>query len=212
MNIWLVDDHHLFRAGFKTLLCRLRDANVTFEASNGQEFIDHLVTARPDIVFMDIAMPVMDGVQATEEALSRFPDLKIIILSMYGEKEYYTRLVDLGICGFLLKSCDFKEVEMAIEAVRNGEYYFSQELLQQMVFQSSASQPDYDLSQRERDILVEICNGESNQEIADRLFISKRTVEKHRANIMMKTGCGNTASLVVFAVKNGFYRIDGKNI
>lgn len=212
MNIWLVDDHHLFRAGFKTLLCRLRDANVTFEASNGQEFVDHLVTARPDIVFMDIAMPVMDGVQATEEALSRFPDLKIIILSMYGEKEYYTRLVDLGICGFLLKSCDFKEVEMAIEAVRNGEYYFSQELLQQMVFQSSASQPDYDLSQRERDILVEICNGESNQEIADRLFISKRTVEKHRANIMMKTGCGNTASLVVFAVKNGFYRIDGKNI
>lgn len=212
MNIWLVDDHHLFRAGFKTLLCRLRDANVTFEASNGQEFIDHLVTPRPDIVFMDIAMPVMDGVQATEEALSRFPDLKIIILSMYGEKEYYTRLVDLGICGFLLKSCDFKEVEMAIEAVRNGEYYFSQELLQQMVFQSSASQPDYDLSQRERDILVEICNGESNQEIADRLFISKRTVEKHRANIMMKTGCGNTASLVVFAVKNGFYRIDGKNI
>ncbi len=212
MNIWLVDDHHLFRAGFKTLLCRLRDANVTFEASNGQEFIDHLVTARPDIVFMDIAMPIMDGVQATEEALARFPDLKIIILSMYGEKEYYTRLVDLGICGFLLKSCDFKEVEMAIEAVRNGEYYFSQELLQQMVFQSSASQPDYDLSQRERDILVEICNGESNQEIADRLFISKRTVEKHRANIMMKTGCGNTASLVVFAVKNGFYRIDGKNI
>ena len=168
MNIWLVDDHHLFRAGFKTLLCRLRDANVTFEASNGQEFIDHLVTARPDIVFMDIAMPIMDGVQATEEALSRFPDIKIIILSMYGEKEYYTRLVDLGICGFLLKSCDFKEVEMAIEAVRNGEYYFSQELLQQMVFQSSASQPDYDLSQRERDILVEICNGESNQEIADR--------------------------------------------
>lgn len=212
MNIWLVDDHHLFRAGFKTLLCRLRDANVTFEASNGQEFIDHLVTARPDIVFMDLAMPVMDGVKATEVALARFPDLKIIILSMYGEKEYYTRLVDLGICGFLLKSCDFKEVEMAIEAVRNGEYYFSQELLQQMVFQSSASQPDYDLSQRERDILVEICNGESNQEIADRLFISKRTVEKHRANIMMKTGCGNTASLVVFAVKNGFYRIDGKNI
>ena len=208
MNIWLVDDHHLFRAGFRTLLCRLRNANVTCEASNGQDFIDHLVVAKPDIVFIDIAMPVMDGVKATEEALARFPDLKIIILSMYGEKEYYTRLVDLGISGFLLKSCDFKEVEMAIEAVKNGDYYFSQELLQQMVFQSSASQPDYDLSQRERDILTEICNGESNQEIADRLFISKRTVEKHRANIMMKTGCGNTASLVVFAVKNGFYKID----
>ncbi len=208
MNIWLVDDHHLFRAGFRTLLCRLRDANVTFEASDGREFVDHLVVAKPDVVFMDIAMPRMDGVKATEAALAAYPDIKIIILSMYGEKEYYTKLVDLGISGFLLKSCDFKEVEMAIDAVRNGEYYFSQELLQQMVFQSSASQQDYDLSQRERDILTEICNGESNQEIADRLFISKRTVEKHRANIMMKTGCGNTASLVVFAVKNGLYHID----
>lgn len=208
MNIWLVDDHHLFRAGFRTLLCRLRDANVVFEAADGREFIDHLVVAKPDIVFLDIAMPNMDGIKATEEALAAHPDIKIIILSMYGEKDYYTRLVDIGIRGFLLKSCDFKEVEMAIEAVRNGDYYFSQELLQQMIFQSSASQPDYDLSQREHDILTEICNGGSNQEIAEKLFISKRTVEKHRANIMMKTGCGNTASLVVFAVKNGLFRID----
>lgn len=208
MNIWLVDDHQLFRAGFKTLLCRLRDANVTFEANNGQEFIDHLVCAHPDVVFMDIAMPQMDGVKATELALNANPDLKIIILSMYGEKEYYSRLVDIGVRGFLLKSCDFKEVEMALEAVKNGDYYFSQELLQQMIFQSSGSQSEDELSQRERDVLTEICNGESNQEIADKLYISKRTVEKHRANIMMKTGCGNTASLVVFAVKNGLYKIN----
>lgn len=207
MNIWLVDDHQLFRAGFKTLLCRLRSANVTFEASDGQEFIDHLVCARPDIVFMDIAMPNMDGVKATELALAANPDLKIIILSMYGEKEYYSRLVDIGVRGFLLKSCDFKEVEMALDAVSNGEYYFSQELLQQMVFKSTGSQPEEELSTREMAVLTEICNGSSNQEIAEKLFISKRTVEKHRANIMMKTGCGNTASLVVFAVKNGLYRI-----
>lgn len=207
MNIWLVDDHQLFRAGFKTLLCRLRNANVTFEASNGQEFIDHLVCARPDVVFMDIAMPHMDGVQATEMALASNPDLKIVILSMYGEKEYYSHLVDIGVRGFLLKSCDFKEVEMALEAVENGDYYFSQELLQQMVFKPTGSQPDEELSAREKAVLTEICNGESNQEIADKLFISKRTVEKHRANIMMKTGCGNTASLVVFAVKNGLYKI-----
>lgn len=207
MNIWLVDDHQLFRAGFKTLLCRLRNANVTFEASDGQEFIDHLVCARPDIVFMDIAMPNMDGVKATELALASNPDLKIIILSMYGEKEYYSRLVDIGVRGFLLKSCDFKEVEMALDAVSGGEYYFSQELLQQMVFRSTGSQPEEELSSRERAVLTEICNGSSNQEIAEKLFISKRTVEKHRANIMMKTGCGNTASLVVFAVKNGLYRI-----
>ena len=208
MNIWLVDDHQLFRAGFKTLLCRLRDANVTFEANDGQEFIDHLYVAKPDVVFMDIAMPNMDGVAATERALAQWPEIKIIILSMFGEKEYYAKLVDIGIRGFLLKSCDFKEVEMALEAVKNGDYYFSQELLQQMVFQSSQGQPDNELSQREKDVLTQICNGDSNQEIAEKLFISKRTVEKHRANIMMKTGCGNTASLVVFAVKNGLYKIN----
>ena len=208
MNIWLVDDHQLFRAGFKTLLCRLRDANVTFEANDGQEFIDHLYVAKPDVVFMDIAMPNMDGVVATERALAQWPEIKIIILSMFGEKEYYAKLVDIGIRGFLLKSCDFKEVEMALEAVKNGDYYFSQELLQLMVFPSSQGQPDNELSQREKDVLTQICNGDSNQEIAEKLFISKRTVEKHRANIMMKTGCGNTASLVVFAVKNGLYKIN----
>ena len=122
MNIWLVDDHQLFRAGFKTLLCRLRDANVTFEANDGQEFIDHLYVAKPDVVFMDIAMPNMDGVVATERALAQWPEIKIIILSMFGEKEYYAKLVDIGIRGFLLKSCDFKEVEMALEAVKNGDY------------------------------------------------------------------------------------------
>ena len=208
LNIWLVEDNPFFRTGIKTLLQRLPDVTVTFEAADGQEFLNQLRLDQPDLVFLDIAMPNVDGVQATQEAMQLFPNLKIIIFSMYGEKEYYTQLVDLGISGFLLKNCDFKEVEMAIATVRSGEYYFSQELLQQMVFQSSASQPDYDLSSREKDILTEICNGKSNQEIADELFISKRTVEKHRANLMIKTGCGNTATLVVFAIKNGLYKID----
>lgn len=209
-KIWLVDDHQLFRAGFKTLLSRITNIEVTFDASDGNEFLEKLATQQPEIVFLDISMPHIDGIEATSKALAMFPDIKIIILSMFGEQEYYTKLVDMGIKGFLLKSSDFKEVEMAINAIIAGDYYFSQELLQQMMFHKNSAKQTIandELSEREKEILHEICNGLSSQAIADKLFISKRTVEKHRANLMMKTGCSNTASLVVFAVKNDIFNI-----
>ncbi len=210
LKIWLVDDHTLFRNGFRTLLSRVEGIEVTFEASDGKEFLDKLKTEQPDLVFMDIAMPEIDGIEATQHALEQYPDLKIIILSMFGEKEYYVRLADMGIRGFLLKSCDFSEVEMAIDKIRNGDYYFSQEILQQMIFANNPAQteaPVEELSTREKEILVEICKGASNQEIADTLYISKRTVEKHRANLLLKTGSSNTASLVVYAVKKGLFDV-----
>ena len=210
-TVWLVDDPQLFRAGFRTLLGRIPDIEVTFDASNGSEFLERLAHEQPEIVFLDIQMPNIDGIEATRRALSRYPDLKIIILSMFGEQEYYTELVDLGIKGFLLKSSDFKEVEMAIAAITSGDYYFSQELLQQMMFHKNPvarqTMGADELSKREKEILHEICNGLSSQAIAEKFFISKRTVEKHRANLMMKTGCPNTASLVVFAVKNNIFDI-----
>ncbi len=200
----------MFRAGFKTLLLRLGNLVVEREASNGAEFLDLLMVSQPDLVFLDIAMPQMDGNEAALKALAMFPELKLIVLSMFGDQEYYSRLVEIGVKGYLLKSADFKEVEMAIESVLAGEYYFSQELMQQAMRQNglmrSGSVPS-DLSEREKEILLEICNGLSNQEVADKLFISKRTVEKHRANLMLKTGCSNTASLVVYAIKNNFLRI-----
>ena len=209
-KVWLVDDHQLFRAGFKTLLSRLGNLVVEREASNGAEFLDLLMVSQPDLVFLDIAMPQMDGNEAALKALAMFPDLKLVVLSMFGDQEYYSRLVEIGVKGYLLKSADFKEVEMAIESVLAGEYYFSQELMQQAMRQNglmrNGSVP-CDLSEREKEILLEICNGLSNQEVADKLFISKRTVEKHRANLMLKTGCSNTASLVVYAIKNNFLRI-----
>lgn len=210
LKIWLIDDHHLFRAGFKTLLSRLPFVSVVFEGSDGSDFLSQLRVDKPDLVFLDIAMQNVDGIKATETALANDPDLCIVILSMFGEKEYYTKLVELGVRGFLLKSCDFKEVETAIKVIKDGDFYFSQELMQQMALAKHSSttlNPCDDLSEREKDVLTEICNGGSNQEIADKLFISKRTVEKHRASLMVKTGCGNTASLVVFAVKNGLYTI-----
>lgn len=207
LNIWLIDDHLLFRAGFKTLLSRLENTVVTFEASNGADFIAQLNIDKPDIVFLDISMPKVDGVEATQKALSLSPDLNIIILSMFGERDYYTKLAELGVKGFLLKSCAFYEVEQAIASVSEGDYFFSQELLQLTSSATNRNNQHDDLSEREKEILVKICDGASNQEIAEQLFISKRTVEKHRANIMLKTSCNNTASLVIFAIKNGFYNV-----
>ena len=207
LKIWLVDDHLLFRTGFKTLLSRIDGVEVSFEASNGYEFLTKLNSEKPDIVFMDISMPKVDGVEATQKAINIYPDINIIILSMFGERDYYTRLVDLGVKGFLLKSCNFQEIEQALESVGNGDFYFSQELLNMTSTQDIKTTLLEELSEREKEILIKVCDGASNQEIADQLFISKRTVEKHRANLMLKTNCNNTASLVVFAVKNGFYNV-----
>lgn len=207
LKIWLVDDHLLFRTGFKTLLSRIDGVEVSFEASNGYEFLSKLNSEKPDIVFMDISMPKVDGVEATQKAINIYPDINIIILSMFGERDYYTRLVDLGVKGFLLKSCNFQEIEQALESVGNGDFYFSQELLNITSTQDIKTTLLEELSEREKEILIKVCDGASNQEIADQLFISKRTVEKHRANLMLKTNCNNTASLVVFAVKNGFYNV-----
>ena len=159
---------------------------------------------------MDIDMPVMDGIEATERALAEHPDEKIITLSMHAEETFYFRMVEAGAKGFILKSADLDEVVAAIHVVCEGGSFFSQELLQHLVGSLKTSrhdQPEELLSDREKEILLLICKGLSNQEIGDRLFISKRTVDKHRANILEKTGCKNTANLVVWAIKNSVVAI-----
>ncbi len=211
-TIMLVDDHTLFRDGMRRLLDNRVDCSVVAEASNGAEFLDR-IKASPfmaDIVFMDIDMPVVGGIEASQRALEINPDLKIITLSMHGDQEYYFKMVSVGVKGFLLKSSDFDEVLAAIETVAGGGSYFSQELLCSLVRElrpSTEPRSEEQLSERETEVLLLICQGLSNQEIADRLFISKRTVDKHRANILDKTGCRNTANLVVYAIKNSLIEI-----
>ena len=162
-----------------------------------------------DIVFMDFSMPGLDGAQTTERALARRPELRIITLSMFGEETYYSRMVEAGARGFLLKDSDIGDVLEAIGTVMGGGSYFSPQLLSSLTgrMRTRDDAADDQLSSREREILVAVCRGLSNQEIADELFISKRTVDKHRANILEKTGCKNTASLVVYAIRNGIVEI-----
>ena len=205
-KIALVDDHTLFRTGLAGLLSQHDGFEVVADVGSGEEFLGMLPSLDVDVVFMDISMPGMDGAETTRRALAERPDLRIVTLSMYGDEHYYTRMMESGASGFLLKDSDIEEVYSAVEVTMAGDSYFSSALLGTLTRNMSmlaVDEPAEDqLSNREVEILVEVCRGLSNQEIADKLFISKRTVDKHRANIMEKTGCKNTANLVVYAIKN----------
>lgn len=235
IRIVLVDDHRLFRDGLRQLLSAGRNAGngPTFEVtggfSSGEEFLERTVAGdgsgdavRADVVFMDIDMPGMGGAESARRALQADPEMKIIALSMHGDREFYLPMVEAGAKGFLLKNSEFAEVAKAAETVARGGTYFSPELMPSLI---EALHPDAGetsdsgetsgdrtiggetLSERETEVLPLVCEGLANHEIADRLFISKRTVDKHRANILAKTGCKNTASLVIYAVKNNLIKI-----
>lgn len=211
INIILVDDHKLFRNGMKTLLESVGNYKVIAEASNGEEFLELLDTMAPDIVLLDISMPVMDGLTAAPLALEKNPELKIIVLSMYGDEEYYHKMSAIGVKGFLLKDSEIDEVQLALETVHQEGCYFSQKLLMSILSTMKESSQNesvtIELSEREQEVLGLICRGMSNNEIGDQLFISKRTVEKHRANLLEKTQCNNTATLVMWAIRNKMVEI-----
>ena len=203
-RIILVDDHSLFRSGMRGLLDRYDGIRVVGEASTGEEFLAMLPATEADVVFMDFAMPGMNGAETTEKALALEPGLKVITLSMFGDENYYSRMVQAGAKGFLMKDSPMDEVLRAIaEGHRLSEEVLPSRASRMQTAVSGYEGSDERLSTREIEILVCVCRGLSNQEIADELFISKRTVDKHRANILEKTGCKNTASLVVYAVRHG---------
>jgi DNA-binding NarL/FixJ family response regulator len=210
IRIIIADDHQLFRNGLKILLNSFPEFEVTGEASNGEEFLKFINTTEAEIALMDINMPEMDGIEATRRALKICPGINIIALSMYGEEEYYYKMVDAGAKGFLLKDSDIFEVREAILTVMKGGSYFSQELLYHVIQKIKHREHESktaNLSKREKEILLKICEGLSNQEIAETLFISKRTVDKHRANLLGKTNSKNTASLILFAIRNKLIEI-----
>ena len=204
-RIIVADDHQLFRNGLKLLLESSPDFEIAGEASTGLEFLEILKNCNAEVALMDINMPEMDGIEATRRGLKLCPAIDIIALSMYGEEEYYYKMVDAGAKGFLLKDSDISEVKEAILTVRKGGSYFSQELLYhviQKIKHRENESKSANLSKREKEILLKICEGLSNQEIAETLFISKRTVDKHRVNLLGKTNSKNTASLILFAIRN----------
>jgi len=205
----IVDDHEMFRNGLKSLLEQENIVQVIAEASNGKEFLQLLNSVSPDLVLMDIDMPVMNGIDASEKALSLNKNLNILVLSMYDDYSYYTRLVSAGVKGFISKSSGKSELEKGILAVCSGECYFSSDLLRNIIIEINKSKEHRNqegeviaFTSREEEILKLICNGYATNEIAGKLFLSQRTVENHRSRLLQKTGVRNTVGLVIYAIKN----------
>ncbi|HZK08629.1 MAG TPA: response regulator transcription factor [Bacteroidales bacterium] len=211
LNLIIVDDHTLFRNGLRALLENHYENINIREAGSGEQFLELLQQTVPDLVLMDISMPGMDGAEATRLALAEHPQLKIVALSMFGDEAYYYKMIDAGVQGFVLKDSEIAQVREAIETVMDGDTYFSHELLLKVIRKMPYTSPteataEIQLSGREMEVLQLICDGLSNQDIAEKLFISKRTVDKHRSNILSKTNSRNTAQLVMTAIRMGWVR------
>ncbi|MDA3883455.1 MAG: response regulator transcription factor [Bacteroidales bacterium] len=207
IKVFIADDHQLFRDGIKYILSESERFITIGEASNGKELLEKLERIEPDIILLDINMPVMNGIEAAKEILAKNPNQAILVLSMYDSEEYYNAFIDLGVKGFLLKDSSNHELMSAMDKILKGDSYFSQELLMKIIKNKDEAK-DLHLTPRELDVLELICKGFSNFEISEKLFISQRTVERHRANLLEKTESSNSIKLVLFAIKNNIVHLD----
>ncbi len=206
IKVMIVDDHEIFRNGLKMVLNKLKYVELVAEATDGKEFINMINDVSPDIVLLDIEMPGLNGIDAAKIALKKNPRLKIIALTMFGDDEYIKSMLDTGAKGFLMKNINKDTLDKAIQTVFNGGNYYSEELFEFFTRQFSKDKPEekdqLDFTRREKEILQLLCEGLSNREIAEALFISERTVLGHKTNLLTKTNTKNSLSLMAYAIKN----------
>lgn len=213
IKVVLVDDHTIIRDGIKALLHDNQEISVVGEANNGKELINLLPALNADIILMDINMPEMDGFEATSYLKEKFPEIKVLVLSMLDHESYISKVFDAGASGYLLKNTGREEMTCAIKMVAKGGRYLCSEIgfnllnkLKSTTYkpvENTEEKQTRDLSQREIEILKLIADGLTNAEIADKIFTSKRTVETHRQNIIEKTKAKNTAALIKYAIGKG---------
>ena len=212
IRLAIADDQPLFRRAFVLLLRDMPDVQVMFDSANGEELLTGLKGNEVDIVLLDLEMPVMDGVEALRRTREEHPQVKVIVLSTHDDERSIIRMMELGANGYVLKTAEPDELENAIRSVKDSGYFFndivSREMLQGLVKKAKVK-PVFNevdpLTERELEVLRAICQEMTTTEIAGKLFLSPRTVEFHRNNILLKTGARNVAGLVVYALTKGLY-------
>ena len=214
LKVVLVDDHRIIRDGIRSYLDDDEKYTVIGEANSGEEALTLLETLTPHLVIMDISMGGIDGIECTRQINQQWPEVKVVALTMLNEPQYIRQMMDAGASAYLLKNSDDHEVKAALEAAMRGETYYSPEvtrivmnsLTNKKPSKKSRFGPEVQLTAREKEVLELILKEYSNQEIANQLFISSRTVEVHKRNLLEKTGAKNTAGLVLYAVNNNLFK------
>ena len=208
ISVLIADDHTIVRSGVRLLLKAESDIRVVGEALNGREALELAESLQPDVVLMDITMPEMDGLEATKEIKSRFPQINVLVLTMHRSDEYFFEMLKAGASGYILKGAKTSELINAVRIVQGGEVFLYPSMTQKLV-QGYLQLADLDnegepsLSPREKEIFRLLAEGYSNKEIAEKLVISPSTVHSHRGNLMDKLGLGNRRELIQYARKRG---------
>jgi len=213
INVLVVDDHKIVRDGILSLLQDEPDILVISQAENGKDALEKIPKVSPHLVLIDISMPVMNGIDCAREITKKYPEIKVLALTMLNELEHIKNMLSAGAMGYLLKNSGKEELVTAIKTVIAGQNYFSTEvkdmIMMEMVKKKSSPGKiigeKVPLTSRELDVLELILKEFTNQEIAAKLFISVRTVDAHRRNLLEKTGARNTAGLVKFALENHLF-------
>lgn len=222
IQIAMADDETLFRKGIAGMLETEQDITVLFEAESGKDLLNKLSAYSsnlPDIVLMDLKMPELNGVESTREVRKLYPQIRIIALSSYYSKSFILNMVDAGVAAYLPKDCNPKIFIETIYEVHKKGYHYTDEVMQHIsenMLQNHKTpiKSTFDnlyLTPKEKEVLTLICAQYTTQEIAKKLFISPRTVDGHRNNLLQKTNCKNTAGLVIFAIQNSIVDIDDLN-
>ena len=206
-RVLIADDHTLIRAGIRSLLEKLSGIEVVAEASDGRDVLHLVAQHQPQIVLMDIAMPNLNGLDATRELTKSFPDVRVIILSIYSDEEHVYQALRAGAAGYLLKGAATEELELAIRSVAQGETYLapqvSQPVIAEYLRRTKAPSAGESLSSRQRQVLQLIAEGKNTKQVALELGISVKTVESHRAQLMDRLNIHDVAGLVRYAIKMG---------